>query len=255
MITIFSVSLQEGSLETGYTFTGRWQTYLDALSKYDTQIIRSLLFGLIVTIATLVISYPMAYWLARHAGRKKTLILLLMLLPFFTPYLLRTISWQTLLSDEGVVLGTLKDWGLIGDSFRLLATPLAVIAGMTYNFLPFMALPLFVSLERMDPALLEASSDLYSTRRQTFFKVTLPLSLPGIFAGSLLTFIPSVGDYVDPEILGGTNTTLIGQVIQREMLVSFDLPEGAAISFLLMAGILLGVFLYARLLGTEELTG
>lgn len=252
---MFSVSLQEGSLETGYVFTGRWQTYLDALGKYDTQMIRSLLFGLIVTIATLVISYPMAYWIARRAGTRKNLFLLLLLLPFFTPYLLRTISWQTLLSDEGLVLGTLKDWGLIGESFRLLATPLAVIAGMTYNFLPFMALPLFVALDRMDPALLEAASDLYSTRRQAFLKVTLPLSLPGVFAGSLLTFIPAVGDYVDPEILGGTNTTLIGQVIQREMLVSFDFPEGAAIAFLLMAGILFGVAVYARLLGTEELTG
>ena len=252
---MFSVSLQEGSLESGYVFTGRWQTYVDALTKYDTQMIRSLLYGLIVTIATLLISYPMAYWIARKAGLRKNIFLLLLLLPFFTPYLLRTISWQTLLSDEGIVLGTLKDWGVIGEGFRLLATPLAVISGMTYNFLPFMALPLYVALERMDPSLLEAASDLYSTRRQAFFKVTLPLSLPGVFAGSLLTFIPAVGDYVDPEILGGVNTTLIGQVIQREMLVSFDLPEGAAISFLLMAGILLGVFLYARILGTEELTG
>lgn len=252
---MFSVSLQEGSLETGYVFTGRWQTYLDALSKYDTQMIRSLLYGLIVTVATLLISYPMAYWIARKAGSRKNIFLLLLLLPFFTPYLLRTISWQTLLSDEGIVLGTLKDWGVIGESFRLLATPLAVISGMTYNFLPHMALPLYVALERMDPSLLEAASDLYSTRRQAFFKVTLPMSLPGVFAGSLLTFIPAVGDYVDPEILGGVNTTLIGQVIQREMLVSFDLPEGAAISFLLMAGILLGVSLYARILGTEELTG
>ena len=255
LITMFSVSLQTGFLEKGYTFTARWQTYIDALTKYDTQIIRSLIYGLIVTIATLVISYPMAYWMARRAGRRKNLFLLLLLLPFFTPYLLRTISWQTLLSDEGIVVGTLNDWGVVGDSFRLLATPLAVISGMTYNFLPFMALPLFVSLEKMDPSLLEAASDLYSNKRQAFFKVTLPLSMPGVFAGSLLTFIPAVGDYVDPEILGGTNTTMIGQVVQREMLVNFDFPEGAALSFLLMFGILAGVFLYARLLGTEELTG
>ncbi|MDQ4142886.1 MAG: ABC transporter permease [Actinomycetota bacterium] len=255
MITMFSVSLQEGTLETGFVFTGRWRNYLDALGKYDTQMIRSVTYGLIVTILTLVISFPIAYWIARKAGNKKNLVLLLLLLPFFTPYLLRTISWQTILADEGLVLGTLKDWGVLGDSFRLLATPVAVISGMTYNFLPFMALPLYVALERMDPALLEAASDLYSTRRQAFFKVTLPLSLPGVFAGSLLTFIPAVGDYVDPEILGGVNTTMIGQVIQREMLNSFDFPEGAAIAFILMAAILLGVFFYARALGTEELTG
>ena len=255
MVTMFSVSLQEGSLESGFELTGRWQNYLDALGKYDVQMIRSVVYGLIVTIATLVISYPMVYWIARNAGRNKNLFLLLLLLPFFTPYLLRTISWQTILSDEGIVLGTLKDWGVVADSFHVLATPLAVISGMTYNFLPFMALPLYVALERMDPALLEAASDLYSTRRQAFFKVTLPLSMPGVFAGTLLTFIPAVGDYVDPEILGGVNTTLIGQVIQREMLNSFDYPEGTAISFLLMAAILLGVFLYARVLGTEELTG
>lgn len=255
MITMFSVSLQEGTLETGYVFTGRWRNYLDALGKYDTQMIRSIIYGLIVTILTLVISYPISYWIAHKAGNKKNLFLLLLLLPFFTPYLLRTISWQTILADEGIVLGTLKDWGLIGESFRLLATPLAVISGMTYNFLPFMALPLYVSLERMDPALLEAASDLYSTRRQAFLRVTLPMSLPGVFAGSLLTFIPAVGDYVDPEILGGVNTTMIGQVIQREMLNSFDFPEGASIAFILMAAILLGVFLYARALGTEELTG
>ena len=255
MITMFSVSLQEGTLETGYELTGRWQTYLDALGKYDAQMIRSVVYGLIVTVLTLVIGYPIAYWIARKAGNKKNLFLLLLLLPFFTPYLLRTISWQVILADEGIVLGTLKDWGFVGDSFRLLATPVAVISGMTYNFLPFMTLPLYVAIERMNPALLEAASDLYSTRRQAFLRVTLPLSLPGVFAGSLLTFIPAVGDYVDPEILGGTNTTMIGQVIQREMLVSFDFPEGAAIAFILMAAILIGVLLYARALGTEELTG
>lgn len=255
VITMFSVSLQEGSLETGYVFTGRWQNYVEGITKYDVQMIRSIIYGLIVTLLTLVIGYPIAYWIARQSGNRKNLFLLLLLLPFFTPYLLRTISWQTILADEGIVLGTLKDIGVMGDTFRLLATPVAVLAGMTYNFLPFMTLPLYVAIERMDPGLLEAASDLYSTRRQAFARVTLPLSLPGIFAGSLLTFIPAVGDYIDPEILGGVNTTMIGQVIQREMLTSFDFPEGAAISFTLMAAILLGVLLYARALGTEELTG
>ncbi len=255
MITMFSVSLQEGSLEEGFVFTGRWQNYLDALGKYDTQIIRSLIYGLIVTLGTLVISYPMAYWIARRGGRRKNLFLLLFLLPFFTPFLIRTLSWQILLADQGVLLGPLKDIGLLGEDFRLLATHLSVISGMIYNYLPFMALPLYVALERMDPAMLDAASDLYSNRRQAFTRVTLPLSLPGVFAGSLLTFIPAVGDFIDPELLGGTNQTSIGQVIYREFVISFDFPEGSAISFILMGGILLGVFLYARALGTEELTG
>ena len=255
MITMASTSLQEGSLERGFEFTGNWRTYSDSLGQYNTQMVRSIVYGLIVTILTLVISYPMAYWIALKAGRAKNLFLLLMLMPFFTPFLIRTLSWKFLLADEGIFVGTLKDWGLVGDTFRLLATDISVVAGMTYNFLPFMALPLYVALEKLDPSLLDASSDLYSNRRQTFFKVTLPLSLPGVLAGSLLTFIPAVGDFIDAELLGGVNQTVIGQVIYREFLTNFDYPTGAALSFMLMGGILLGVFLYVRALGTEELTG
>ena len=255
MFSMASISLQEGSLAKGYTLTYRWQTYTETIAKYDQQLIRSVVYGLIVTIATLLISYPMSYWLAFKAGRGKNLYLLLILLPFFTPFLIRTLNWQFVLADEGIFLGTLKDWGLIGDSFRLLATPFAVIAGITYNFLPFMALPLYVSLERIDKSLHDAAYDLYSSRTQAFLRVTLPLSIPGVFAGSLLTFIPSVGDFINAEILGSFKTTMIGNVIQREFLANNDYPEAAAISFVLMAGILIGVFLYARALGTEELTG
>lgn len=253
MATMFSISLQEGSLEQGYRFTGHWQTYVEALGKYDTQLYRSLIYGLIVTLVTLVISYPMAYWIAFRGGRNKNLFLLLILLPFFTPFIIRTLSWKLILADNGIFLGTLKDWGLLGDGFQLLATPLAVVSGMIYNFLPFMALPLYVALERMDHSLLDAAADLYSNRLQAFLRVTLPLSLPGVFAGSLLTFIPSVGDFINPDLLGGVNTTLIGNVIQREFQTTFDFPEGAALSFVLMFGILAGVAAYARSLGTEEL--
>jgi spermidine/putrescine transport system permease protein len=255
MVTMFSVSLQEGSLEAGYKLTFRWQTYADAYRLYETQIFRSLLYGVIVTLATLFISYPMAYWIARKGGARKNLFLLLILLPFFTPFLIRTISWQFVLADQGIFLGTLKGLGLISEDFRVLASPLAVVSGLTYNFLPFMALPLYVAIERLDPALLDAASALYSDRRTAFLKVTLPLSLPGVFAGSLLTFIPAVGDFVNASLLGSPRTTMIGNVIEREFLTNFDYPSGAAISFLLMAGILVGVFLYARSLGTEELTG
>ncbi len=255
LVTMLSVSLQEGTPETGFTFTGNWETYLDVLSAYDTQLIRSLVYGLIVTVGTLAISYPMMYWIARHGGRRKNLYLLLILLPFFTPFLIRTLSWRFVLADEGVFLGPLKDTGIIPDDFQLLSTGVAVVSGMIYNFLPFMALPLYVSLERMDPSLIDAASDLYSSPSQVFWKVTFPLSLPGVFAGSLLTFIPSVGDFIDAELLGGPGTSMIGNVIKRLFEVTGDYPTGAAIAALLIIAILIGVFSYARALGTEELTG
>ena len=255
LATVASMSLQEGSLERGYTFTGRWQNYTEALSKYDTQLVRSLIYGLIVTVATLLISYPMAYWIAVYGGKRKNLYLLLILLPFFTPFVIRTLSWKFILADEGIFLGALQSWGFVPEGFQVLATPVAVVSGLIYNFLPFMALPLYVALERMDLRLLEAAQDLYSSRRAAFFKVTLPLSMPGIFAGSLLTFIPSVGDFINATLLGSVRTTMIGNVIQREYLTTNDYPEGAAISFLLLAGILIGVFLYVRTVGTEEAIG
>ena len=255
MVTMVSVSLQEGSLEEGFRFTGNWGNYVESFSDSSTQIFRSLFYAAIVTALTFAISYPMAYWIAFRGGRRKHLYLLLLLLPYFTPFLIRTLSWKFVLADSGLFLGTLKDWGLLDESFRLLATPFAVVAGITYNFLPFMVLPLFVALERLDPATLEAARDLYSSRFKAFLKVTFPLSLPGVFAGSLLTFIPAVGDFIDAELLGNPKTTMIGNVIEREFTDSFNYPEGAALSFLLMAGILIGVALYARWLGTEELTG
>ena len=255
MSTTFSVSLMQGSLEEGFTFQNHWANYTESLSLYDTQIIRSLIFGAIVTLATLALSYPMMYYIAFRGGRRKNLLLLLMLLPYFVPFLIRTLSWRQVLADNGVFLGTLKDIGLLPDEFHLLATTWSVLGGMIYNFFPFMALPLYVALERLDPRLLDAAQDLYSNRREAFLKVTLPLSLPGVFAGSLLTFIPAVGDYIDAELLGSPGTTMIGNVIERLFTDTFDYPEGAALSFMLIFGILVGVFLYARALGTEELTG
>ena len=253
---MLSFTFYEGTIETGFGYSAEWvQTYTDALSGYRTQIIRSFMYGAIVTGATLLMAYPMAYWIATKGGQRKNLFLLLLLLPFFTPFLIRTISWTFVLADEGIFLGTLKDAGLLSQDFRLLATPTAVIFGLIYNYLPFMALPLYVALEKLDPALREAAQDLYSNRRETFMRVTLPLSLPGVFAGSLLTFIPVVGDFINAEFLGNPQTSMIGNVVQRLLLVNGDYPTGGALSFLLIVGILLGIFLYARLLGTEELTG
>jgi spermidine/putrescine transport system permease protein len=254
-IQMFFISLQTGSLERGYQLTWHWAIYGDVFSKYSVQMIRSLEYGLIVTGACLLISYPLAYFIAVYGGRWKNALLFMVILPFFVSFLIRTLSWKFILADRGFLLGTLKDLTLMPDGFRLLATPVAVVSGLIYNFLPFMALPLYASLEKLDRSLLEAAGDLYSNRAVAFFKVTLPLSLPGVFAGSLLTFIPAVGDFINAQFLGGTTTTMIGNVIQRRMLGSSDYPEGAAISFVLMAAILVGVFVYARLLGTEELTG
>jgi len=255
MFTMFSVSFQEGNFEEGFVFTGYWQNYTNVLTRYDTQLFRSLAYGLIVTLVTLCLSYPMAYWIARRGGKNKNLFLLLILLPFFTPFIIRTLAWKQLLGDNSIILGTLKGWNLLPESYQVLATSTAVLSGLIYNFLPFMALPLYVALERMDPSLLDAATDLYSNRRQAFLRVTLPLSLPGVFAGSLLTFSPAVGDFINADLLGGVNTVMIGNVIQREFVTNLDYPEGAALSFLLMGMIVIGVFLYARVLGTEELTG
>jgi spermidine/putrescine transport system permease protein len=254
-IQMFIISLQEGSLERGYQLTWHWATYGDVFSKYSTQLLRSVEYGLIVTVACLLISYPLAYFIALYGGRWKNALLFMVILPFFVSFLIRTLSWKFILADNGLFLGTIKQIGLLSDDFHVLATPIAVISGLIYNFLPFMALPLFASLEKLDRSLLEAAQDLYSNRAVAFLKVTLPLSLPGVFAGSLLTFIPAMGDFINPALLGSPNTTLIANVIQRRMLISNDYPEGAAISFILMAAILVGVAVYAKLLGTEELTG
>lgn len=248
------VSLQSGDPELGYTFTWEWHVYTDALSDYREQIVRSLGYAGIATIADLIIAFPLAYFIAFKAGRFKNLLLLLIILPFFTSYLVRTVSWQLILSDSGWVAERFRDVGLLGDDGRLLATPFAVIAGITYNFLPFMALPLYVSLEKIDRRLIEAATDLYANRLTAFRKVTLPLALPGIFAGSLLTFIPAVGDFINAALLGTPNEYMIGNVIQSKFLNVLDYPTAAALSFLLMALILVGIALYARVLGTRSLT-
>ena len=254
VLTMASVSLQEGSLGTGYRLTFNFGIFPEVVAQSSTQLIRSLLFGLIVTALTLLIGYPMAYTIAFRGGRFKSILLLLVILPFFTSFIIRTISWQFILADNGFLLGTLKSFGWLDESFRLLATPVAVISGITYNFLPFVVLPLYVALEKIDPRLIEAATDLYASRLQAFLRVTFPLSLPGVFAASLLAFIPAVGDYINAELLGSRNETMIGNVIQRQFLVSNDYPEASALSLILMIGLLVSVLLYTRLLRGQELT-
>jgi len=249
-----NVSLQTGDPDSGYTFTWHFQTYVDAVRDYDTQFLRSIQYAGMATILCLVIGFPLAYFAAFKAGRFKNLVLLLIVLPFFMSYVLRTVSWQLILSDNGWVADRLRDVGLLADDGRLLATTTAVVAGITYNFLPFMTLPLFVSLEKIDRRLIEAATDLYASRATAFRKVTLPLAAPGIFAGSLLTFIPASGDFINAILLGTPNQYMIGNVIQSKFLNILDYPTAAALSFILMTSILIGVFLYARILGARTLT-
>jgi spermidine/putrescine transport system permease protein len=249
-----SVSLMSGDPEQGYTLTWAFHTYWDAITEYKTQFGRSILYAAIATVLCLVIAFPLAYFAAFKAGRWRGLILLLIILPFFVSFVLRTVAWQLILSDDGWIVGVFRTVGLLGDDGRLLATRTAVIAGITYNFLPFMALPLYVALEKIDTRLLEAATDLYASRATAFRKVTLPLALPGIFAGSLLTFIPACGDFINAALLGTPRQYMIGNVIQSKFLNILDYPTAAALSFTLMLFILVGIFLYARLLGARNLT-
>ncbi len=249
-----SVSLMSGNPEKGYTLTWAFHTYWDAISSYKEQFGRSIVYSAIATLLCLIIAFPLAYFAAFKAGRFRGLILLLIILPFFMSYVLRTVAWQLILSDDGTVVHTLRAVGLLGDNGRLLATRTAVIAGITYNFLPFMALPLYVALEKIDRRLLEAATDLYASRATAFRKITLPLALPGIFAGSLLTFIPACGDFINAALLGTPRQYMIGNVIQSKFLNILDYPTAAALSFTLMVFILIGIFLYARLLGAQNLT-
>ncbi|HEY7522644.1 MAG TPA: ABC transporter permease [Candidatus Limnocylindrales bacterium] len=301
-IQMFLVSLWTGNVEAGYALTFNWGIYPEALGQYWPWIVRSAAYGGLATILTFVLGYPLAYTIAFRGGQYKNLLLFLVIAPFFTSFLLRTLSWKIILADSGIVLGPLKDVGLLPDDFRLLATPAAVVAGITYNFLPFMTLPLYVALEKVDRRLVEAAEDLYAGPwrpggtivgaiiggvlaavvalimeadiivpalagaivggligtfliSQAFLRVTFPLSLPGVFAGSLLTFIPAVGDFVNAELLGDPSSQMIGNVIQARFLKITDYPMASALSFILMAAIIVGVLVYARLLGTEELTG
>jgi spermidine/putrescine transport system permease protein len=249
-------SLESGNQATlTYSFTWAWSNYGNALRDYKSQFIRSFEYAAIATALALLLSYPLAYWIAFRGGRWKNLLLLFIIAPFFVTYLIRTLAWETILSDNGIVVSILRDIHVLGPDGRLLATSTAVVAGITYNFLPFMALPLYVSLEQIDHSLIEAAQDLYASKWKAFLKVTLPLSLPGVVAGTLLTFIPAAGDFINAQLLGSTKQHMIGNVIQSKFLELTDYPAAAAMSFILMAIILVLVFIYARSVGTEKLTG
>ncbi len=299
---MFISSFWSGSIEQGFTFSfDNYTNYTDALNQFAPFYGRSVVYAGAATLLTFLIAYPLAYAIAFKGGRQKNLLLFLVVAPFFTSFLLRTISWKIILSDSGLILGPLKDIGVVPEDFRLLATPIAVISGITYNFLPFMTLPIYVALEKVDIRLVEAAKDLYAGPwrpgggivgavvggglaavlgvifewnplimgvlgaaagaiigwfliSELFVRITFPLSLPGVFAGSLLTFIPAIGDYVNAEFLGNPDTRMIGNVIQNKFLTQNDYPTAAALSFMLMAGVLVVVAIYARVLGTEDVS-
>jgi spermidine/putrescine transport system permease protein len=253
IFTLGQLSLQEGTFAEGFRFTWHWQNYTDLASRFGGQFVRSFRFAGTATLLAFLIGYPLAYAIAFRAGRYKNLLLFLVILPFFTSYLIRTLAWKIILADEAFVVAALRSVHILSEDGRLLATTTAVVSGITYNFLPFMVLPIYVSLEKIDKRLVEAAKDLYASSPRTFWKVVFPLSLPGVFAGSLLTFIPAAGDFVNAQLLGGPHQQMVGNVIQSRFLRVLDYPGAAALSFVLMASILVAVLLYARLIGTEEL--
>jgi spermidine/putrescine transport system permease protein len=251
------MALRSGSLATGgFAFTWEWSNFPDALDGRGEQILRTIWYSGAATLLCLLIAYPLAYAIAFKVSPKwRLLFLFAVVAPFFTTYLIRTIAWKTILADPSPVVSILQTVGLVPEGGHLLATPAAVIAGLTYNFLPFMILPLYASLEQLDGRLLEAARDLYSSARTAFLKVTLPLTSPGIVAGVLLTFIPAFGDYVNAQLLGGTGQAMLGNKIQSLYLVERDYPEAAALSFMMMVAILITVLVYIRLAGTEAFMG
>ncbi len=255
MVSLLTTSLSDpaGSPISGYQLTFRFANYAEAMGDYWTYLVRSLVYAGIATVLCLILGYILAYAIAFKAGRFKTIMLVLVVAPFFTSFLVRTLSWKLILADNGWVVETLKAIHLLPEDGRLLATPFAVIAGLTYNFLPFMILPLYTSLEKIDPRLLQASSDLYANPIQTFLKVTWPLSLPGVVGGTLLTFIPASGDYINASFLGNTNTQMVGNRIQALFTTASDYPHAAALSVILMVLIVAMVLFYVRRAGTEDL--
>jgi spermidine/putrescine transport system permease protein len=255
LVIMFLESLKTGTIDTGFQLTWEWSNYTDALKNYDEQFVRSFEYAGLATLLALLIGYPLAYVIAFRGGRFRNALLLLVIVPFFVTYLIRTLSWETILSDSGLVVSTLQTAGLVADDGRLLDTTVSVVAGITYNYLPFMILPLYASLERIDARMLEAGYDLYGRRRDVFLRVTLPLSMPGVVAGVLLTFIPAAGDFINAELLGTPRQFMIGNVIQSRYLEVADYPTAAALSFLLMAFMLVIVLVWARIAGTEALLG
>jgi spermidine/putrescine transport system permease protein len=252
VILMVGVSTMTGNIISGFTQTWHFQNYIDGFTQFAGEWGRSAEYAGLGCLISIALSYPIAYWIAFYGGARKGMYLGLILLPFFVSFVLRTISWSYFLADQGLILGPLKSLHLIPQTFRILATGPAVIGGIVYNYLPFMILPIYVALERVDPRLIEAGRDLYANTTKVFTKVVLPLSLPGVFAGVLLNFVPAASDYVNASVLGGPGNTMIGNVIYDQYFTTQNYPLQSSLSFSLMAILLIGIFCYARVLGTED---
>ena len=253
LLTILGVSLMTGNSIDGWTLTWNFSIFGDAISTYSTQFGRSFLYGGISTVVALVVMYPVAYWIAFHGGRFKSTLLFLLLLPFFVSFVIRIIAWQFILADDGIVLGGLKDIGLIPQDTHVLSTPFAVVAGLTYDALPFMLLPLYVALQRIERSHVEAAADLYASGAARFRSVILPLSAPGIYAGIVLVAITNIGDYLSASILGGPSTTMIGNIIQTQYVNNANYPIASALALILMVTLMVAMAIYARVFGTRTL--
>ena len=256
MAIMLLASLQTGTFDTGYQLTWNFAIYPHVVGRYWELFVRSTIYALSATGLTLAVGYPVAYTIAFHGGRLKNALLLVVVLPFFVSFVIRTLNWRMILADNGILFGFLKDVGLVDPAFHFLATPASVVFGLTYNFLPFMILPLYVAIEKIDRRLIEAANDLYASRAQAFWRVTFLLSLPGVVAGSLLTFIPAVGDFITAEVIGAGNPEvfMVGNIIQRKFLDALDYPSAAALSFVLVSAVMVLVAVYTRLVGSDRLT-
>jgi spermidine/putrescine transport system permease protein len=256
MAFMLLVSLQQGTFDTGYRLTWNLGIYPEVIGQYWALFVRSAFYALAATFITLLVGYPVAYTIAFRGGRLKNALLLVVVLPFFVSFVIRTLNWRMILSDNGMLFGTLKDIGVLSSNFHFLATPASVIFGLTYNFLPFMILPLYVAIEKIDRRLIEAATDLYASRVQAFWRVTFVLSMPGVVAGSLLTFIPAVGDFITAEVIGAGNPEvfMVGNIIQRKFLDALDYPSAAALSFVLVGAVMVLVGVYTRIVGSDRLT-
>jgi spermidine/putrescine transport system permease protein len=255
IFTLAITSLESGEFISGFNFTWNFGNYTHGFSLYSQQYLHAIEYGGAATIVALIVAYPAAYWIAFYAGPRKSAYLLAVLLPFFVSFVIRTLAWETLLSDNGPLFGPLKSAHLLPLDFRVLATPIAVTGGLAYTFFPFMLLPVYASLEKIDRGLIEAAEDLFSNRFEVFRRVIFPLSVPGVFAGVLLTGIPAVADYVNQDLLGGVGTTMVGRVIETQFQVSTNYPLAASLAFVFMLGLLATLLLYQRIFGTEQIMG
>jgi len=253
LILVFVVSFASRGAYGGIQWIGTLANYASIFDPLYLQIFwRSLWMAALTTVMCLVFGFPLAYLIARAPGKWQAVLLVLIIIPFWTNFLVRTYAWMFILRTEGLLNTILMSAGIVDQPLNLLYTDTAVIIGLVYGYLPYMVLPLFASLERLDPSVIEAAWDLYARPARVFTRVILPLAKPGVIAGCLLVFIPSVGAYVTPDLLGGAKSMMIGNLIQQQYLVVRDWPFGSALSFVLMAAVLLAVRYYLRTGGSKS---